>query len=101
MARKKSNPLGDRVLLTVIEEKEKTVGGIIIPDSAKQSSVKRAIVEAVGPGLYTQNGALIPMSVSEGDEVFIPPYHQGQDVKIDGKDYVLLRESDILMISKS
>lgn len=101
MARKKQTPLGDRVLLSVFEQKEKTQGGIIIPDSVKKDDVKRATVEAVGPGLYTQNGTLIPMTVQEGDEVIIPPYHQGHEVKIDGNEYILLRESDILMVSKS
>jgi len=100
MADKLAKPLGDRVLLSVTEEKEKTIGGIIIPDSAKQDDVKTAIVESVGPGLYTQNGTAIPMTVSVGDEVIIPPYNQGQTVKMNGKEYLLLRESEILMIIK-
>ena len=86
--------------LNLYEEKEKTVGGIIIPDSVKQDDTKRAIVESVGPGLYTQNGAAIPMTVSVGDEVIIPPYHQGQSIKMNGKEYILLRESEILMVIK-
>lgn len=98
MADKLAKPLGDRVLLSVTEEKEKTINGIIIPDSAKTDDVKIGIVESVGPGLYTQNGASIPMSVKVGDEVIIPPYHQGQTIKIGGKEYILLRESEILMI---
>lgn len=93
-----AKPIGDRVLLTEIETKEETVGGIIIPDSVRQEDVKRAIVESVGPGIYTQAGTLIPMSVKVGDEVILPPYHQGQEVKIAGKKYTLLRESEILMV---
>jgi chaperonin GroES len=93
-----AKPIGDRVLLTEIETKEETVGGIIIPDSVRQEDVKRAIVESVGPGIYTQSGTLIPMSVKVGDEVILPPYHQGQEIKIGGKKYTLLRESEILMI---
>lgn len=94
-----AKPLGDRVLLTEIETKEQTTqSGIIIPDSAKTEDVKRAIVESVGPGIYTQSGTLIPMNVSVGDEVILPPYHQGQEVKIGGKKYTLLRESEILMV---
>jgi chaperonin GroES len=93
-----AKPIGDRVLLTEIETKEETVGGIIIPDSVRQEDVKRATVESVGPGIYTQSGTLIPMSVKVGDEVILPPYHQGQEIKIGGKKYTLLRESEILMI---
>ena len=100
MADKLAKPLGDRVLLTEAEVKEESVGGIIIPDSVRQEDVKRAIVESVGPGIYTQNGVLIPMNVSVGDEVILPPYHQGQEIKIGGKKYTLLRESEILMVIK-
>lgn len=100
MADKLAKPLGDRVLLTETEVKEESVGGIIIPDSVRQEDVKRAIVESVGPGIYTQNGVLIPMNVSVGDEVILPPYHQGQEIKIGGKKYTLLRESEILMVIK-
>lgn len=100
MAEKLAKPLGDRVLLTEVEVKEQTLNGIIIPDSARQEDVKKATVESVGPGIYTQNGVLIPMSVAVGDEVILPPYHQGQEVKIGGKKYILLRESEILMVIK-
>jgi chaperonin GroES len=100
MADKLAKPLGDRVLLTEAEVKEESVGGIIIPDSVRQEDVKRAIVESVGPGIYTQNGVLIPMNVKVGDEVILPPYHQGQEIKIGGKKYTLLRESEILMVIK-
>ena len=96
-----AKPLGDRVLLTEIEgEPQTTASGIIIPDSAKTEDVKRAKVESVGPGIYTQSGVAIPMSVEPGDEVILPPYHQGVEVKIGGKKYILLRESEILMVLK-
>jgi len=99
MADKLAKPIGDRVLLTEIEVTEtKTATGIIIPDSVRQEDVKRAIVEAIGDGIYTQSGTLIPMNVKVGDEVILPPYHQGQEIKIAGKKYTLLRESEILMI---
>lgn len=99
MADKLAKPLGDRVLLTELDkEAEKTVGGIIIPDSVRQEDVKRARVEAVGDGLFTQNGVAIPMSLKVGDEVILPGYHQGQEVKIGGTKYVLIRESEILMV---
>ena len=98
-ADKLAKPLGDRVLLTELEaEASKTAGGIIIPDSAKSEDVKRAIVEAVGDGIYTQSGVAIPMSVKVGDEVILPPYHQGVEIKVGGNKYILLRESELLMV---
>ena len=101
MAERLAKPLGDRVLLTELEpEVTQTAGGIIIPDSVRNEDVKRAKVESVGPGIYTQSGVLIPMTVKEGDEVILPPYHQGQEVKINGEKYTLLRESEILMVLK-
>jgi len=94
-----ARPLGDRVLLSETESGEqKTASGIIIPDSAKTDDVKTATVEAVGPGIYTASGVLIPMSVKVGDTVIIPPYHQGTEIKINGNKYLLLRESEILMV---
>jgi chaperonin GroES len=99
MADRLAKPLGDRVLLTEIEgEAQTTASGIIIPDSAKSEDVKRARVESVGPGIYTQSGVAIPMSVNVGDEVILPPYHQGVEIKIGGNKYILLRESEILMV---
>ena len=98
-ADKLAKPLGDRVLLTELEaEASQTAGGIIIPDSAKSEDVKRAIVEAVGDGIYTQSGVAIPMSVKVGDEVILPPYHQGVEIKVGGNKYLLLRESELLMV---
>jgi chaperonin GroES len=102
MAEKLIKPLGDRVLLTELDlEKEtKTASGIIIPDSAKSEDIKRARVESVGEGLFTQAGVPIPMTLNPGDEVILPPYHQGQEVKIDGKKYLIMRESEVLMVIK-
>jgi len=99
-ADKLAKPLGDRVLLTEldVQAEQTTLGGIIIPDSAKSEDIKKARVEAVGDGLYTQSGVAIPMSVKVGDEVILPPYHQGQEVKIGGNKYLLLRESELLMV---
>ena len=96
---KLAKPLGDRVLLSELEsEASTTAGGIIIPDSAKSEDVKRAKVEAVGDGIYTQSGVAIPMSVKVGDEVILPPYHQGVEIKVGGNKYILLRESELLMV---
>ena len=98
-ADKLAKPLGDRVLLTELEgEASQTAGGIIIPDSAKSEDVKRARVDAVGDGLFTQAGVSIPMSVKVGDEVILPPYHQGVEIKVGGNKYILLRESELLMV---
>ncbi len=95
-----AKPLGDRVLLTELDPREEstTAGGIIIPDSAKSEDVKRARVDAVGDGLFTQSGIAIPMSVKVGDEVILPPYHQGVEIKVGGNKYLLLRESELLMV---
>ena len=100
MADKLAKPLGDRVLLTELDPKEETTtaSGIIIPDTARSEDVKRARVEAVGDGLFTQSGVAIPMSLKVGDEVILPGYHQGQEVKIGGTKYILIRESEILMV---
>lgn len=93
-------PLGDRVLLKENQKEEKTASGIIIPDTVAKEDVKTAKVISVGPGLYTQVGNLIPMNVAVGDEVIMPPYHQGQEIKLNGEKYLLLRESELLMVIK-
>jgi chaperonin GroES len=99
-----AKPLGDRVLLNkpVDEDQgeEKTASGIYIPETVSHEKVVYTEVVAVGEGLFTQNGVPIPMSVKVGDTVIIPPYHQGQGVKMGGKEYIILRESEILMVVK-
>lgn len=100
MADRLVKPLGDRVLLRENQKEEKTASGIIIPDTVTKEDVKTAKVISVGPGLYTQSGNLIPMNVEVGDEVIMPPYHQGQEIKLNGEKYILLRESEILMVIK-
>jgi chaperonin GroES len=92
-------PIGDRVLLKLIaEQSDKTEGGLYIPESAKVNAVKRAEVVAVGDGLYSTNGKLIPMVLSVGDIVVIPPYRDEAEVKLDGVNYLLMRENEILGI---
>ncbi len=100
MSEKLIKPLGDRVLLTELDSEKEltTASGIIIPDSAKTEDIKRAKVESVGEGLFTQAGVPIPMSLKPGDEVILPPYHQGQEVKIGGNKYLIMRESEVLMV---
>jgi len=90
-------PLHNYVLLTRIEEENKTAGGIIIPDTAKEKPVHGRVV-AVGDGLF-ENGQKIPMSVKPDDVVLFAKWAaSANEVKIDGKDYVLIKESDILGI---
>jgi len=87
-------PLHDRVLLRRIEEKEVKVGGIIIPDSAKEKPQEADVVE-VGKGRVAEDGKLIPMEVKKGDKVLIGKY-SGTEVMIDNVEHVILREEEIL-----
>jgi chaperonin GroES len=90
----KIRPLDDRVVVEPVEAEEKTPGGILLPDTAKQKP-QRGIVLAVGPGKLTDKGERIPVSVKEGDEVIFGRY-AGNDIQIDRRDIKILRESDIL-----
>ncbi len=89
-------PLHDRVLARRIDEKDKTAGGLFIPDTAKEKPLE-AIVIAVGNGKVLDSGAIQPLSVKAGDHVLIGKY-SGSEVKLDGKDHIILREDDILGI---
>jgi len=100
MSTQLAKPLGDRVLIKPEEVSEaKTTGGIIIPDSVKSEDVKTAQVISVGDGLFTNNGVQIPMSVKPGDTVIYPPF-VGQEVILSGQKYLLMRESELLMVCK-
>lgn len=93
----KVKPLHDRVLVERIEEDEqKTVGGIIIPDTAKEKP-QRGKVVAVGAGAFNDKGDRNKLDVSVGDEVLFGKYG-GNDIKVDGKEYLIIRESEILAI---
>ena len=95
-----AKPLGDRVLIKVEEaNEEKTIGGIIIPDSVRNEDVKTAQVIAVGAGLFTNNGVMIPMTVKAGDTVIYPPF-VGTEVTLSGEKYLLMRESELLMVCR-
>ena len=100
MENKKLKPLGDRVLVKEYKSKEekRTTSGIIIPETVSSEDVKMGKVVAVGPGLYTQNGSLIPMSVKVVDEVVLPPYGQAHKMKLGNEEYQLYRESELLGI---
>ncbi|MCF8082313.1 MAG: co-chaperone GroES [Deltaproteobacteria bacterium] len=90
----KVRPLKDRILAVRIEEDEKTAGGIIIPDTAKEKPQEGKVV-AVGPGKKDDNGSLVPLEVKEDDRVLFAKY-AGTDIKIDGVEHLILREDDIL-----
>ena len=87
-------PLGDRVLVKRVEEEEKTKGGIIIPDTAKEKPQEGEVV-AVGPGARDDNGKLQPLDEKAGDRILFGKW-SGTEVKIDGKDLLIMKESDVL-----
>jgi chaperonin GroES len=92
----KFRPLHDRVLVRRIEEEEKTTGGIIIPDTAKEKPMQGEVI-AVGPGARDESGRLVPLDVKTGDRVLFGKW-SGTEVKIDGRELVIMKESDILGI---
>jgi chaperonin GroES len=92
----KFRPLHDRVVVRRIEEDARTAGGIIIPDTAKEKPMQGEIV-AAGPGARDDNGRLVPLEVKSGDRVLFGKW-SGTEVKIDGQDLLIMKESDILGI---
>ena len=92
----KVRPLQDRVLIRRVAEEEKTKGGIIIPDSAKEKPAEGEVI-AVGNGKYDDKGTLRPLNVKKGDRVLFGKY-SGNEIKLDGVDHLILREDDILGI---
>lgn len=89
-------PLHDRVLVRRVEEDEKTAGGIIIPDSAKEKPQQGEVV-SVGAGARGENGELLPLDVQAGDKILFGKW-SGTEVKINGEDLLIMKESDILGI---
>src|SRR5438067_1687806 len=94
MAKTKFRPLHDRVVVRRIEAEDKTKGGIIIPDTAKEKPQEGEIV-AVGPGGRDEAGKLIPIDVKAGDRVLFGKW-SGTDVKIDGEELLIMKESDVM-----
>ena len=92
----KIKPLGDRVLVKPSEEKEKTKGGIYLPDTAKEKPQEGEVV-AVGEGRKVDDGKLIPLSVKVGDKVLYGKY-SGTEITVNGEEYLIIREEDILAI---
>ncbi|MFL5814671.1 MAG: co-chaperone GroES [Bdellovibrionia bacterium] len=89
-------PLHDRVLVKRFNEEERSKGGIIIPDTAKEKPVQGEVI-AVGQGRVTEDGKVRPLDVKKGDRVLFGKY-AGNEIKIDGEDYLMMREEDILGI---
>ena len=97
MAKESIQPLGDRVLVEPLEAEEKTSGGIVIPDTAKEKQQKGKVV-AVGKGRF-EDGKLTPLEVKTGDQVLFGRY-SGTEVKVGPNDYLIVKEEDILAIIK-
>ena len=92
----KVKPLGDRVLVIRVEEEEKTSGGIIIPDTAKEKPQEGKIV-SLGPGKRGEDGKRVPMDLKAGDRILFSKY-AGTEIKLDGVEHVFMKEDDILSI---
>lgn len=98
MTKVKIQPLGDRVLVQPVEAKETKRGGIIIPDSAKEKP-QEGVVVATGKGKTTEDGKVLPMDVKAGDKILYGKY-SGNEIKLDGEDYLIMHQDDILGILK-
>ncbi|HON39426.1 MAG: co-chaperone GroES [Desulfomonilia bacterium] len=92
----KIRPLQDRIIVQRVEEEQKTAGGIIIPDTAKEKPQIGKVI-AAGKGKKTEDGKVLPMDVKKGDKVLFSKY-SGSEVKMDGEEYLIMREDDILGI---
>jgi chaperonin GroES len=92
----KIRPLQDRVIVRRLEEEEKTKGGIIIPDTAKEKPQEGKVI-AVGKGKMTEEGKLIPLDVKTGDKILFGKY-SGTEIKVEGEELLIMREEDILGI---
>ena len=96
MAKLKIKPLDDRMVVEQSEAEEKTAGGIVLPDTAKEKP-QRGKVIATGPGKLLDSGKRGEMGLKKGDEIFYAKY-SGTEIKIDGDEYVILRETDVLAV---
>ena len=92
----KFRPLHDRVLVRRVDEEEKTAGGIIIPDTAKEKP-SEGLVIAVGNGAKAEDGSVTPLDVKEGDRILFGKW-SGTEVKVDGEDLLIMKESDVMGI---
>ncbi len=87
-------PLGDRIVVTRIDQEQKTSGGIVIPDTAKEKP-DQGVISVVGPGKKLESGSVLPMNLQAGDRVIFGKY-AGTEVKLDGETFVIMREDDVL-----
>jgi len=92
----KIRPLHDRLIVKRLEEEEKTKGGIIIPDTAKEKPIEGKVI-AVGQGRMNKDGKKVPMDVKKGDRILFAKYG-GTEVKIDGEKHLMMREDDVLAV---
>lgn len=92
----KLKPLGDRVVVEAVEREEKTKGGLVLPDTVKEKPIEGRVV-AVGGGKLNDDGKRMPMDLKEGDRIIYSKY-SGTEVKLDGKDYLILSERDVLAV---
>jgi chaperonin GroES len=92
----KVKPLHDRIIVKRLEEEEKTKGGIIIPDTAKEKPFEGKVI-AVGDGRVKEDGTKIPMELKKGDRILFAKYG-GTDIKIDGEDHLIMKEDDVLAV---
>jgi len=95
----KVRPLHDRILVQRLEEGEQMVGGIIIPDTAKEKPQQGKVV-AVGKGKVKDDGKLLPLDVKEGDTILFGKY-SGQEIKLDGEEFLIMREEEVLGVIES
>jgi len=95
----KVRPLHDRILVQRLEESEQMIGGIIIPDTAKEKPQQGKVV-AVGKGKVKDDGKLIPLDVKAGDTILFGKY-SGQEIKLDGEEYLIMREEEVLGVIES
>ncbi len=94
----KVRPLHDRIIVQRLEEEEQQLGGIIIPDTAKEKPQQGKVV-AVGKGKVKEDGGILPMDVKNGDTILFGKY-SGQEIKLDGDDYLIMREDEVLGVVK-
>jgi len=92
----KVRPLHDRLIVSRLEEEEQQVGGIIIPDTAKEKPQQGKVI-AAGKGKVKDDGKVVPMAVKEGDTILFGKY-SGQEIKIDGQEYLIMREDEVLAV---
>jgi len=94
----KVQPLGDRIVVEVLEAKEKTKGGIVLPDSAKEKPQEAKVV-AIGKGRVSEEGKVVPPQVKVGEKILFGKY-SGTEITVDDKEYLILKEEDVLAIVK-